>query len=60
MFLVFGVPLLLDGLFPGSLAGPVAAASILTVAAIAGVVHWVRARGSDALPAGETKESLDR
>ena len=52
--------LLLDGLFPGSPAGPIAAASILGIAAIAGVVHWARSRGARPEPVEETQESLDR
>lgn len=59
LFLVFGVLLLLGALFPGSPAGPIAAASILALAAVAGAVHWARTRRT-ALPAEETPEHLDR
>jgi cobalamin biosynthesis protein CobD/CbiB len=37
-----------------------AAASILAIVALEGIVHWARFRGSDALPAEETQESLSR
>lgn len=60
LFLVFGAMLLLEGLFPGSIAGPIAAASILVAATTAGVVRWVRSRRAAALPAEETREPLDR
>lgn len=38
LFLVFGVMLLLDGLFPGNPAGPIAAVVILAIAVIVGIV----------------------
>ncbi|SDC49851.1 TMEM165/GDT1 family protein [Rhodococcus tukisamuensis] len=60
LFLVFGVMLLLDGLFPGSPAGPIAAATILAVAALAGAVHRVRSRGARPEPVEETRTPLDR
>lgn len=60
LFLVFGAMLLLDGLFPGSPAGPVAAGSILAVAAAAGVVHRVRSRRATALPVEGPREPLER
>ncbi len=60
MLLDFGVLLLLDGRSPGSPAGPVAAASILAIVALEGIGHWAWSRGSDALPAEETQESLSR
>ncbi|SEL65709.1 TMEM165/GDT1 family protein [Rhodococcus maanshanensis] len=48
LFLVFGVLLLLDGMFPGNPAGPIAAGAILAVAFVAGVVHRARSRRSAA------------
>ncbi len=59
-FLVFGVLLLLDGLFPGSPAGPIAAAAILVVAAVAGGVWRLRSRRDAVLPAEEPRAPLDR
>ncbi|MGW6695109.1 TMEM165/GDT1 family protein [Rhodococcus sp. NPDC054953] len=60
LFLVFGVLLLLDGLFPGSPAGPIAAAAILAAAIAAGVVHRARSRRAAPLPAAESsREHLD-
>ncbi|SDC49687.1 Uncharacterized protein family UPF0016 [Rhodococcus tukisamuensis] len=59
LFLVFGVMLLLDGLFPGSPAGPIAAGVILAVAAAAGGVHYVRSRRSVAVPTEGAREPLD-
>lgn len=59
LFLVFGVMLLLDGLFPGSPVGPIAAGSILAVAAAAGGVHYVRSRRAVAVPTEGTREPLD-
>ncbi|MGW6375367.1 TMEM165/GDT1 family protein [Rhodococcus sp. NPDC055112] len=54
LFFVFGVMLLLQGLFPGSAAGPIAGGAILAVAITAGVVHYARSRRTAALPAEET------
>ncbi|WP_027502709.1 TMEM165/GDT1 family protein [Rhodococcus sp. UNC363MFTsu5.1] len=60
LFFVFGVMLLLQGLFPGSAAGPIAGGAILAVAITASVVHYVRSRRAAALPAEESPTSLDR
>ncbi|CRK53948.1 conserved membrane hypothetical protein [Rhodococcus sp. RD6.2] len=59
LFLVFGVMLLLDGLFPGSPAGPIAAASILGIAAMAGGIRYALARRAAALPVREGPATLD-
>ncbi|MFE3290680.1 TMEM165/GDT1 family protein [Rhodococcus sp. NPDC059234] len=58
LFLVFGVMLLLEGLFPGSVAAPIAGGLILAVAIVAGVVHYVRSRRAAALPAEADSASL--
>ncbi|MFD4265627.1 TMEM165/GDT1 family protein [Rhodococcus sp. NPDC058481] len=60
LFLVFGVMLLLEGLFPGTAAGPIVGGVILAVAAAAGGVHWARSRRDAALPVEGTPEPLDR
>lgn len=59
-FLIFGVLLLLGGLFPGSPAGPIAAAVILVAAALAGAAHRVRSRRTGTAPAEQPREPLDR
>ncbi|SEM16104.1 TMEM165/GDT1 family protein [Rhodococcus maanshanensis] len=60
LFFVFGVMLLLQGLFPGSAAGPIAGGAILAVAVVAGVVRWARSRTIAPAPVEETREPLDR
>ncbi|MFI6430061.1 TMEM165/GDT1 family protein [Rhodococcus oryzae] len=57
LFFVFGVMLLLQGLFPGTVAGPIAGGAILAVAAIAGGVRYVRSRRAAAPPVEETRET---
>ncbi len=59
LFLVFGVMLLLEGLFPGSLAGPIAAASILGIAGMTGGIRYALARRTASLPSLEGPASLD-
>jgi hypothetical protein len=58
LFLVFGVMLLLEGLFPGSPAGRIARRGH-TVAALAGVVQG-RTRARAVLPVEETRRLPDR
>ncbi|MFC7448275.1 TMEM165/GDT1 family protein [Rhodococcus daqingensis] len=60
LFFVFGVMMLLEGLFPGTAAGPIAGGVLLAVAALAGVVHWARSRTAAAVPVEETREPLDQ
>lgn len=58
-FLVFGVLLLLEGLFPGGTAGPIAAAAVLAGVVVAVLIHRGRAR-RDPRPVEGAREPLDR
>ncbi|MFG1785845.1 TMEM165/GDT1 family protein [Rhodococcus oryzae] len=57
LFFVFGVMLLLQGLFPGTVASPIAGGAILAVAAVAGGVRYVLSRRAAAPPVEETHET---
>ncbi|MFC9786830.1 TMEM165/GDT1 family protein [Rhodococcus sp. NPDC127528] len=58
LFLVFGVMLLLEGLFPGNAAAPIAGGTILAVATVAGGVRFARSRRAATAPAEADSASL--
>ncbi|MFD1812220.1 TMEM165/GDT1 family protein [Rhodococcus gannanensis] len=58
LFLVFGVLLLLDSLFPGTPAGPIAAAAVLAVAVVVGIVKRP-ARMSGVQPQESATQSME-